>query len=260
MQRPKIQMRGRGIVLVALTAVLAVSCATASPPSRLAQYIADPAGDAAASPLPQGQIRAALVLVPDTSAPGAAPPPPEGALDRLAEQLQQTISRGLSIHIERIVPASALQPGRGPEAIQEIGRRENVDYVLLVVASSTEQEYPMTLFLGWTTHAQPGWRRDNWSLLEVALVEVQSGRTLVRAEGRGFATLDRPSAPGINQWYPVIWLRPQDPARRIWPPTYEGAPNTLRVVAFNEAAKRLVLNLQDAWIDKRAVELGLARS
>ena len=25
------------------------------------------------------------------------------------------------------------------------------------------------------------------------------------------ATLDSPTAPGINQWYPVIYLRPQDP-------------------------------------------------
>jgi hypothetical protein len=60
--------------------------------------------------------------------------------------------------------------------------------------------------------------------------------------------LDRPTAPGINQWYPVIYLRPQDPERRIWPPTYEGAPNTLRVVSFDDAAKRMTLNLQKAWI------------
>jgi hypothetical protein len=90
------------------------------------------------------------------------------------------------------------------------------------------------------------------------LVDTKTGQALLRAEGRGFATLDRPAAPGINQWYPVIWLRPQEPARRYWPPTYAGAPNTLRVVAMNEAAKRLVLNLQDAWIQKRQLELEAA--
>ena len=70
----------------------------------------------------------------------------------------------------------------------------------------------------------------------------------MRAEGRGRATLDRPTAPGINQWYPVVYLRPQEPERRIWPPTYEGAPNTLRVVSFDQAEKRLALNLQYAYI------------
>jgi hypothetical protein len=139
-----------------------------------------------------------------------------------------------------------------------LGKQQGVDYLVVVIASSTEQEYPVTLFLGWVTHAQPGWRRDNWSLLEVALIDVNTGQALLRAEGRGFATLDRPTAPGINQWYPVVWLRPQFPARRFWPPTYAGAPNTLRVVAMNEAAKRLVLQVREAWIEKRQSELEAA--
>ncbi|MEK6526744.1 MAG: hypothetical protein AABZ22_07715, partial [Nitrospirota bacterium] len=66
------------------------------------------------------------------------------------------------------------------------------------VVSSTEQEYPLMVFLGWHSHSQPGLRRDNWSLIEVALVDVKSGRSLLRAEGRGWATLDRLMAPGIN--------------------------------------------------------------
>jgi hypothetical protein len=53
----------------------------------------------------------------------------------------------------------------------------------------------------------------------------------------------------------VIWLRPQYPTRRYWPPTYAGAPMTLRVIAMDDAAKRLVLHFQDAWIQKRQLEL-----
>ena len=105
----------------------------------------------------------------------------------------------------------------------------------------------MTLLGGLTTHAQPGFRRDNWSLLEFALLDLKHNQILMQAEGRGWATLDRPSAPGINQWYPAVFLRPQD-ERRIWPPTYEGAPNTLRVVSFEQAAKRLLLQLQNSWL------------
>lgn len=68
------------------------------------------------------------------------------------------------------------------------------------------------------------------------------------------ATLDRSTAPGISQWYPVIYLRPQDPERRIWPPTYEGAPLTLRLVAMEQAVMRLAGNLQRAWIEQRERE------
>lgn len=87
------------------------------------------------------------------------------------------------------------------------------------------------------------------------MFNVQAGVVILRAEGRAMATLDSPTAPGINQWYPVIYLRPQDPERRIWPPTYEGAPITLRLVSMRQAAKRLTIHLQQAWIEKRDSEL-----
>lgn len=44
--------------------------------------------------------------------------------------------------------------------------------------------------------------------------------------------MDYPVAPGINHWYRVVYLRP-DEVHRIWPPTYMGASNSLRVVSFD---------------------------
>jgi hypothetical protein len=239
--------------------VQAAACASTTPPRRIADYLGPQSMEEIAStPLPPRPIHAGLVIVPDTLAPQAAPLLPDEALNRLKERLQQEMSEMTPIVIDTIIPAEGVRPDGDPSELSRLGKQHGVDYLVMIIASSTEQEYPMTLLLGWVTHAQPGWRRDNWSLLEVALVDTKTGQALLRAEGRGFATLDRPAAPGINQWYPVIWLRPQEPARRYWPPTYAGAPNTLRVVAMNEAAKRLVLNLQDAWIQKRQLELDAA--
>jgi hypothetical protein len=239
----------------ALAMVVVVACAT-PPPSRLSQYL----GPSADVTVPEGRLpeqrplRAALVVVSDTSARDAAPSLPDEALDRVAANLKDQFNSFLPIMIEAILPADSLTPG-DPGRLRELGTRHRVDYLLIAVLSSTEREYPMYVFLGWTSHMQPGLRRDNWSLAEVALIDLSSGRTLLKAEGRGWATLDRPTAPGINQWYPVVWLRPQEPNRRYWPPTYAGAPITLRVIAMNEAIKRLVINLQDAWIRQRQLEL-----
>lgn len=251
-------MRSRlGLILLLLGLP---ACASTVPPARLDAYLgSQTVAQSEAGPLPPRPIHAGLVVLSDTTASDAAPAPPEGALSRLAEQLRQQLTEQTLIAIDTIIPASALRPDRDPAQFREIGRRYGVDYLVLVVASSTEQEYPVTLFLGWVTHAQPGWRRDNWSLLEVALVDLETGAPLLRAEGRGWATLDWPTAPGINQWYPVIWLRPQDPVRHYWPPSYAAAPNTLRVVSMNDAAKRLVHNFQEAWIEKRDLELAADR-
>jgi hypothetical protein len=239
--------------------VQVAACASTTPPRRIVDYLGQQSMEQIASTsLPPRPIHAGLVIVPDTSAPQAAPLLPDEALNRLTERLQRELSQMTPVVIDTIIPADGIRPDGDPSELRWLGEQHGVNYLVMVIASSTEQEYPMTLFLGWVTHAQPGWRRDNWSLLEVALVDTKTGQALLHAEGRGFATLDRPAAPGINQWYPVIWLRPQDPVRRYWPPTYAGAPNTLRVVAMNEAAKRLVLNLQDAWIQKRQLELDAA--
>jgi hypothetical protein len=235
-----------------LSAVFVVSCASAVPPARIGNYVSSEyqAGDDAFTKISQRPLQAGLVVVSDTAELSAAPNLPEEALIRLGESLQQDLGRAIPVAIKEVIPAGHIRPQPHGDWAQfaELGRQRGLDYLAIVVASSTEQEYPVTLFLGWATHAQPGFRRDNWSLLEFALLDLKHKKTLMQTEGRGWATLDRPSAPGIDQWYPAIYLRPQD-QRRIWPPTYEGAPNTLRVVSFEQAAKRLVLKLQNSWLE-----------
>jgi len=235
-----------------LSAVFLISCASAIPPARIGDYVSSEhqAGDEAFARIDQRPLQAGLVVVSDTAEPGAAPNLPEEALTRLGESLQQDLGHTIPVAIKEVILADHIKPQPHGDWAQfaELGRQRGLNYLAVVVVSSTEQEYPVTLFLGWTAHAQPGLRRDNWSLLEFALLDLKNNQTLLQAEGRGWATLDRPSAPGVNQWYPAIYLRPQD-QRRIWPPTYEGAPNTLRVVSFEQAAQRLVLRLHNSWVE-----------
>jgi len=238
-------------VSLMLSTVILGSCASAIPPARIGDYVSSDhqAGDDAFARVNQRPLEVGLVVVSDIAEPCAAPNLPEEALARLRESLQRDLDRAIPVAIKEMIPADHIRPHPHGDWAQfaELGRQRGLDYLAVVVVSSIEQEYPVTLFLGRTTHSQPGFRRDNWSLLEFALLDLKQSQTLMQAEGRGWATLDRPSAPGINQWYPAVYLRPQD-QRRIWPPTYEGAPNTLRVVSFEQAAKRLVLKLQNSWL------------
>lgn len=251
----------RGLLLFCLS-VLLWSCASSVPPSRLVDYVpVDHTSDPdALLKAEQRPLRAGLVLVSDTAAPDAAPNLPDEALAKLGERLKQDISRVLPVTIAEVIAPEGIRPFDGNRTqFSDLAQKHGLDYLAIVVVSSTEQEYPVSLFLGWTTHMQPGYRRDNWSLLEFALLDAKNGKVIVQAEGRGWATLDRPTAPGINQWYPVVYLRPQEPERRFWPPTYEGAPYTLRVVSFDQAAKRLTLQLQNSWIGLLESEAAVQR-
>ena len=254
-------MRRPGMTAVLVFGLFGLSaCASSVPPSRLSQYMGSQAtGEVkGVELLPEVPVRAGLVLVADTTAPDAAPAIPDEGLGQMAEALRDQLGKSLRIDIEQTLPNEGIRPGSDAAQFIALGRKYGLDYLIVAVASSTEQEYPWTVFLGWTSHSQPGLRRDNWSLVEAALLDVKTGQTLLRAEGRGWATLDRPTAAGINQWYPVIWKRPQEPNWRWWPPSYDSAPHTLRVVAMHDAVKRLILNMQDAWIQKRQQELASA--
>jgi hypothetical protein len=231
-------------------------CASNHPPNRLEQYLGRPAVTSSPPPLPaERPIRASLIVIEDRSGPDAVPALPDEAHVRIAEQIRNEINGRYPLVIDKVIPSAQLTPGSGLPDLIAFGKQQGVQYLLITVLSSEEQQYPVSLFLGWTTHRQPGFRLDNWSLAEAALLDVAAGQVVLQAEGRAWATLDSPTAPGINQWYPVIYLRPQDPERRIWPPSYEAAPITLRLVSMREAAKRLVLNVQQAWIDKRQLEI-----
>ena len=234
-----------------LSMVFLGSCASAIPPARIGDYVSleHKTFDDAFRRINQRPLQTGLIVVSDTAEPGAAPNLPDEALVRFGEKLQKGLDRAIPVAITEVISADHIRPNPYGDWAQfaELGRQQGLEYLAIVVVSSTEQEYPVTLFLGLTTHAQPGFRRDNWSLLEFALLDLKHNQILMQAEGRGWATLDRPSAPGINQWYPAVFLRPQD-ERRIWPPTYEGAPNTLRVVSFEQAANRLLLKLQNTWL------------
>jgi hypothetical protein len=246
-----------GLLLMGTACAILPEPASNVPPSRLSQYLGRQIamGPPAEDLLPEVPVRAGLVLLADTTAPGAAPVFGDEALGQMAESLRSQLAKALRLNIDQVLPADGIRPDGGAAQFVALGQRYQYDYLLIAVASSTEQEYPFTVFLGWTSHSQPGLRRDNWSLVETALLDVKTGIVLLRAEGRGWATLDRPTAAGINQWYPVIWKRPQEPNWRWWPPSYESAPHTLRVIAMQDAVKRLVIHMQDAWIQKRQQEL-----
>jgi hypothetical protein len=209
----------------------------------------------------QRPLQTGLVVVSDTADLGAAPNLPDEALDRFGERLQRELSHTIPVAIAGIIPAGHIRPQPDGDWAQfaELGRQRGLSFLAVVIISSTEQEYPATFFRGWTSHAQPGFRRDNWSLLEFVLLDLNHNQILMQAEGRGWATLDRLTVPGTDQWYPAVYLRPQE-ERRIWPPTYEGAANTLRVVSFDQAAKRLLVKLKSSWLKVLEQEAAVRKS
>ena len=139
-------------VSLMLSAVFLVSCASAIPPARIGDYVSSElqAYDDAFTRINQRPLQAGLVVVADTAELGATPNLPEEALACLGESLQRDLGRAIPVAIKEIMPADHIEPQPHGDWAQfaELGRQRGFDYLAVVVVSSTEQEYPVTLFLG----------------------------------------------------------------------------------------------------------------
>jgi hypothetical protein len=248
-------MHGSSLKAVLLIVAFSFSaCASTAAPSRIGDYVSKdkkvPANSVIAMP-DQRPVQAGLLVIADKADPGSAPGLPDEALARFREDLRQEFGHGLPFSIKDLIQAEGISPNRtGGDLTQfrELGKKHDVEYLALVVVSSTEVEYPMDLDLGGATQGTPGLARDNWALAELALVDLKTGQTMMQAEGRGWATLLRTYAPLKSSRFPVVYVQPSS-QRVYWPPTWEGAPDTLRVVTYNLAGKNLVYKISRVWLE-----------
>ena len=248
-------MRGsskRALLLVGAFALSA--CASTVAPSRIGDYVTKdekaPTNSVITMP-DQRPVQAGLLVIADKTDPGSGPGLPDEALVRFREELRQELGHGLPFTIKHLIQADGITPNRtGGDLTQlrELGKKHDVEYLALVVVSSTEQENPRDLDLGGATQGEPGLQRDNWALAEFALVDLKTGQAMMQAQGQGWATLFRTFVPAISARYPVVYVRPGR-QHVVWPPTWEGSPNTLRVVSFNLAGKDLVYKLSHVWLE-----------
>ena len=130
-------------VSLMLSAIFLVSCACAIPPTRIGEYVSSGhqvCGDAFTR-IDQRPLQAGLVVVSDTAEPGAAPNLPEEALARLGESLQRDLGRAIHVAITEMIPADRVRPQPHGDWAQfaELGRQRGLDYLAVVVVSSTEQ-------------------------------------------------------------------------------------------------------------------------
>lgn len=253
-------MHGSSKSALLLIGAFALSaCASTVPPSRIGDYLSHdskvPTNSVITMP-DQRPVQAGLLVIADKADPGSGPGLPDEALARFHDELRQELGHDLPFAIKQVIQAEGMTPNRaGGDLTQfrELGRKHDVEYLVLVVVSSTEVEYPCNLDLGGATQGTPGLQRDSWALAEFALVDLKTGQTMMQAQGQGWATLLRTYGPLMSSRYPVVYVRPGS-QRVVWPPTWEGSPNTLRVVSFDLAGKDLVYRLNRVWLEYLAGE------
>jgi len=244
------------MVVGSLGVVLGSACSFDNSPKRLPAYLAPVAtaekAMATGHTLPMGDVTGALVVINDTGFPKSAPGLQKGTLQNLGGYLQAEIHKQLPIQLFSVVYPEGLQPNGSADQFIQLAKDRGVPYLLLAVLSSSEWEVPDRLPLG--GFQQPtglrsgglvGYRAENYTRVELALLDGPTGRQIVTTDGLAWATLERLAVPLESNVYPVVRREQSQPP--IYPNSEADAFETLRWVSGQDAIAQAVMHLDEEW-------------
>ena len=241
-------------VIVGIMALLMSSCATKSVPERLPVYFGpdkDLLANAAIVAVPQEGVKAGLLVINDTTYPDSAPALSDGGMEGFTARLKARLTEQFPITVVKEVDSSHFMHGKNSRQFINVAQKEDLDYVLFAVLSSSEVEVPDQLSfqggrvgLGGGRGRLLGFRAENYALVELALVNGKTGHPVVHANGSAWSVLERLNVPVESNVYPVVRRDLTQPP--IYP-TDETAYDTLRAVSADDAMKQALMHFQEAW-------------
>ena len=175
---------------------LVLACST-KPPARMDAYLGASSQEAQAATVKPSRssadgLTAGLVVINDTTANDSAPPLSSQGLTVFTDQVRTEIEQALPIKIVKVLPPTGIKPDGRTEQFVAASREAGSGYLLLALLSSTEMNSPSTITVEGGSESFAAKQTDNFSLVEIALVDGRTGKVLVRAQGREHATLKRP--------------------------------------------------------------------
>jgi len=243
----------RMMLIACLMCISLVGCSTAWPQARLANYLAPTSSPSTATEIhKRGDVRAGLLVFNDTSAHDSAPQLSAESFDAIKEHIQFQLAKEVPMAFVGLdAPIQSTPPAEFASLLQ-MAKDQQVEYVVLAIVSSTEIEVPDRLPLGGSSISGGGlrgllvgYRAENFALAELALVDVQTGQTLIQADGQAWASLERLDVPLESNVYPVVRRGLEIPP--IYPTKEDRAHDVMRAVASSDAINQAVMHFKETW-------------
>ncbi len=249
--------QNRLVVAGVLISLLVSACAALenSPPRLLSYLAADSSEKISVEKsitIPSERITGTLVVINDAEFPKAAPHLKKETLQSLGGYLQAEIQKQVPVTLDTLVFPEDIIPSGSPDRLKQLGEEQGVPYVILAVLSGAEWEVPERLPLdgfsqgtGLRSPGLVGYRAENYSRLEIAVLDVKTGKVLVMSDGKDWATLERLATPMESNVYPVVRRALTQPP--IYPNSDRDAFETLRWASGQGAIDQAVMHLKEAW-------------
>ncbi len=193
----------------------------------------------------QQKLQVGLAFVPDVVQSNPPTTLSEDSLERFTARTKDELENKVPLEIQEVARLETFQQGKSVEQLKGLSKNETVDFVILVLTSSEELTTPTYLDASSPdVGILPGNEIANYALVEVALVDLKSGRSLIQAHGRSYALLEQLDVPIESNRYPLV--KGSAMANRYYP-TDDMALEVLRTVALEEALDQAIMQFDIEW-------------
>ena len=220
-------------LMVLVCTFLIAGCQTQAP--RLPAYLGQVEGlhgaqDPHPRSLPSAINHVGVLVMTDSSFPNSALPLSPDMLAILENRLVKKMDEFFGLQVIPIRPEQPLQPTGNVGPFTHLAKAHKLDFMLLAVLSSTEEESHIEIGEETMMTRMSGVSIDNEALAELALLHAGSGKIALHATGHGASSMEQLAVP-IGEDYP----------------RKEDARDILRANAAQNALDQALLALQRQW-------------
>ena len=222
-----------GFLMLLVCTFLIAGCQTQAP--RLPAYLGQVEGlhdvqNPHPQSLPSAINQVGVLVMTDSSFPNSALPLSPDMLAILENRLVKKMDEFFGLQVIPIRPEQPLQPTGNVGPFTHLAKAHKLDFMLLVVLSSTEEESHIEIGEETMMTRMSGVSIDNEALAELAVLNADSGKIALYATGHGASSMEQLAVP-IGEDYPGR----------------ENARDILRANAAQNALDQALLALQRQW-------------
>ncbi len=222
-----------GVLTLLVYTFLLAGCQTQAP--RLPAYLGQVEGlhdvqNPHPQSLPSAINQVGVLVMTDSSFPNSALPLSPDMLAILENRLVKKMDEFFGLAVIAIRPEQQLQPTGDVSPFTDLTKAHKLDFMLLAVLSSTEEESHIEIGEETMMTRMSGVSIDNEALAELAVLNADSGKIALHATGHGASSMEQLAAP-IGEDYP----------------RKEDARDILRGNAAQNALDQALLALQRQW-------------
>ena len=161
-----------------------------------------------------------------------------------AAEVKNSMEGAAPVKMEKEILVKDLGSTGGLPLLRQYGRDNQIETIMVVLPSGEEVIGPAKLDLLPEVSLMNGRQIDHHATVELGLVDVNTGKLFMQAQGYSYATLEELDIPIKSNRYPRV--RGSAMSTYIYPGE-EQAWETLRAVALNEALEQAMMKLQGKW-------------